>query len=54
MASVKTLGESDEDDDAAAWVNKNREIQKQKEEASKRVSHFLHCWSQLSCILFSY
>ena len=37
---MKTLGESDDDDDdsALAWINKSRKIQREKEMAEKRVS----------------
>lgn len=43
LLNVKALGESDDEseNDTAAWVNRNREIIKQKEEAAKRVSNFL-------------
>uniref|UniRef100_A0A6M2DL00 Putative snrnp associated protein n=1 Tax=Xenopsylla cheopis TaxID=163159 RepID=A0A6M2DL00_XENCH len=36
LAAVRTLGESDGEEDAVSWVNKNREIERQKQEASKR------------------
>ena len=39
LAKVKTLGESDsEEDDASAWVKRNRILAKEKEQAEKRVS----------------
>lgn len=38
LSKVKLLGESDSDDDAVAWVKKNRKLQDQKKEAEKRVS----------------
>lgn len=34
---IKTLGESDTDDDIDSWVNRNRKIEKAKKEAEKRV-----------------
>ncbi|KAA0184339.1 hypothetical protein HAZT_HAZT002871 [Hyalella azteca] len=37
LSRVKTLGESDSDDDALAWVNKSRKIAKDREEAQKKV-----------------
>ena len=40
---MKTLGESDDDDDnALAWINKSRKLQREKEEAEKRVKF---CWT---------
>ena len=33
----KTLGESDSDDDARAWIEKNRRIQMEKKKAEERV-----------------
>lgn len=36
LAKVKTLGESDSDDDAKKWVNKQKSATKAKEEAAKR------------------
>lgn len=38
LSKVKLLGESDSDDDAVAWVKKNRKLQDQKKQAEKRVS----------------
>lgn len=38
LTKVKTLGESDSDDDAGAWVERNRKLQEQKQAAQKRVS----------------
>ena len=35
---VKTLGESDSDDDTSNWVKKSRKAQKEKDLAAKRVS----------------
>ncbi|XP_018575453.1 U4/U6.U5 tri-snRNP-associated protein 1 [Anoplophora glabripennis] len=35
-AKVKTLGESDSDDDVESWINKNRKIDEAKKEAEKR------------------
>lgn len=37
-AKVKTLGESDTDDDVESWINKNRKIGEAKKEAEKRVT----------------
>lgn len=36
LSKVKTLGESDNEDDASLWVKKSRKIQKDKELAEKR------------------
>ncbi|XP_066145884.1 U4/U6.U5 tri-snRNP-associated protein 1 [Euwallacea fornicatus] len=36
LAKVKTLGESDSDDDVGGWVAKSRKIEKAKKEAEKR------------------
>lgn len=36
LGKVKTLGESESDDDAESWVNKNRRIEQAKKEAEKR------------------
>lgn len=36
LATTKTLGDSESDDDAKAWVSKNREILAQKKEAANR------------------
>lgn len=36
LAKVKTLGESDSEDDAVNWVDKSRKIEKAKKEAEKR------------------
>lgn len=43
FSKVKTLGESDNEDDASSWVKKSRKIQKDKELAEKRVwyVHFI-------------
>ena len=38
---VKTLGESDSEDDAHAWVEKSRKRQKEKAKADKTVSNDL-------------
>lgn len=41
LLNTTTLADSDDDDgNAVAWVQKNREISKQKEEAAKRVIFF--------------
>lgn len=37
LTKVKTLGESDSDDDAGAWVEKNRRLLQEKQAAEKRV-----------------
>ncbi|XP_015599147.1 U4/U6.U5 tri-snRNP-associated protein 1 [Cephus cinctus] len=36
LAKVKPLGESDSDDDAKGWVEKNRRLQKEKKKAEER------------------
>lgn len=36
LAAVRPLGESDSDDDAQAWVSRNRKIQDEKAKAAKR------------------
>ncbi|KAL7302708.1 U4/U6.U5 tri-snRNP-associated protein 1 [Trichogramma pretiosum] len=36
LSSVKTLGSDSEDDDAAAWVEKNRRIEEEKRKAAER------------------
>lgn len=38
LSKVKTLGESDSEEDAERWVEKNRKIQLEKDQAAKRVS----------------
>lgn len=38
LSKVKALGESDSDDDTAAWVERNRKLQEEKQAAMKRVS----------------
>ena len=39
LRQVKTLGESDEDEDSAAsWVNKSRKLSKEKALAEQKVS----------------
>lgn len=43
LLTITTLAESDDEDaDAIAWVQKNRDIIKQKEDAAKRVSIFFN------------
>lgn len=37
LSKVKTLGESDSEDDVGAWVQKNRKLQNERKEAEKRV-----------------
>lgn len=37
LTKVKTLGESDSEDDAGAWVERNRKLLEQKQAAEKRV-----------------
>lgn len=39
LTKIKTLGESDGEGDARNWVERNRRIQKEKEQAAKRVSN---------------
>lgn len=42
LLKAKPLGESDdEDDDAQVWVEKNRRLQQEKEEAEKRVCFYV-------------
>lgn len=36
LSSVKTLGDSDSEDDALAWVSKNRKLTKERQEAEKK------------------
>jgi hypothetical protein len=36
-SKIKTLGESDSDEDAATWVRKNRMKQREKDRAEKTV-----------------
>lgn len=38
LSSVKTLADSDSDDDALAWVSKNRKLTKERQEAEKKVA----------------
>ena len=39
LSKVKTLADSDsEEDDALAWVSKNRKLTKERQEAEKKVS----------------
>lgn len=38
LAKVKTLGESDSDDDAKAWVEKSRKLAEEKKKAEERVN----------------
>lgn len=44
---VKTLGESDSDDDAKNWVKKSRKLEKEKAMAEKRVSTLAWCYLHL-------
>ncbi|XP_061162474.1 U4/U6.U5 tri-snRNP-associated protein 1-like isoform X2 [Saccostrea echinata] len=41
LGKVKTLGESDSDDDTTAWVKKSRQKQKEKELAEKRAKQLM-------------
>lgn len=41
LGTIKTLGESDEEDDALAWVKKSRQKQKEKELAEKRAKQLM-------------
>ena len=45
-SKIKTLGDSDSDEDAATWVRRNRMKQREKEKADKtvRTSKFLNLW----------
>lgn len=38
LSRVKTLGESDSEDDTANWIHKSRKMEKEKKEAAKMVS----------------
>lgn len=38
LSKVKLLGESDSEDDAESWVERNRRVQNERKEAEKRVS----------------
>jgi len=38
---IKTLGESDSDEDAATWVRKNRMKQREKDRADKTVQKIM-------------
>lgn len=40
LARIKTLGESDSDDDPLKWVEKNRKIQEEKKKAAQRAKTF--------------
>ena len=40
LARIKTLGESDSDDDPSKWVEKNRKIQEEKKKAAQRAKVF--------------
>lgn len=37
LSKVRTLGESDSEDDLLVWVNKNRKLEEAKKDAAKRV-----------------
>lgn len=37
LSTIKTLGESDSDDDATDWVKKSRKIEEEKKKAAERV-----------------
>lgn len=37
LSKLKTLGESDSEDDVSLWVSKNRKLQEAKKDAAKRV-----------------
>lgn len=50
LTKTKKLGESDSEDDAGAWVEKNRKIQAEKHAAEKRVS----VCSTISSFFFNY
>lgn len=40
LTKIKTLGESEEDDDVNNWVERNRKIQLEKQQAAKRVGTY--------------
>lgn len=40
LSRIKTLGESDTDDDPSKWVEKNRKIQEEKKKAAQRAKTF--------------
>lgn len=42
LGKVRTLGESDDEDNLEAWVDKNRKIEQAKKEAERRVSIKYH------------
>lgn len=41
LGRIRTLGESDEENDLVAWVERNREIEQAKKEAERRVSFLI-------------
>lgn len=43
LAKVKKLGESDSEDDARTWIEKNRKMQVEKKKAEERVKIFVLC-----------
>ena len=50
---VRTLGESDDEDGGAlAWIKKSRKLQRDKEEAEKRVTH--DYLNELNPVVFSF
>ena len=52
LASVKTLGdESDSDEDVSKWVEKNRKIVNEKEQAEKKVSILIFFQYKIFCVV---
>ena len=50
---MRTLGESDDEDGGAlAWIKKSRKLQRDKEEAEKRVTH--DYLNELNPVVFSF
>lgn len=43
MTKLKTLGDSDSDDDALSWVNKNRKLTKERRIAENKVLNTYTC-----------
>lgn len=44
------LAEGSDDEDASAWVRKTRDMEKQKQEAAKRVSYHTHICFFVCCV----
>lgn len=47
LAAVKTLGDSDSDDDTSEWVKKSRKIENEKKKAAERVNIKLNVFELL-------